>query len=607
MYGLHVTPPNAAEDKETPSASTFKNTDASNSNANKSSAVTEPEQLEVSHNTNDGDNLPKTQHPPSPPLSPIQHDMTHNHDIDVQDSSSLSFAFGSIGSCEERTTHYLSSEKDDADAERPSSIIATSQRQQDVSQLTTQGDVDDQEEAKEEANLERARLTTLVVMQRGAEAREAKAAAEAERLKYTSPDPTHTYKWGDSNFKNSLDSAASESQDEYGDCSGDQTASQEDLEELLEPPQKKNSSAEHYGEETSIVLRERDTDADNAVNATADSSFSTLNPNVLEKNQLQSAWTMTHWTKGKQINSQITIICIQARPSQLLLDEGKTGIDACLIYAQTKPRGPLDLYSRRFGDSGSRIVDILRIQNHGAALSAAAAAAFKGQNRRIEIPGGCKGEASGEEGSALTAFEDDNGVRRAPNKYCLADALYSAGKSVYPDLVLTPYSEVGKDGEAAIEYKDKGLLIRHLVCDKHGYATMKDLTRTVNGSNVFQFNLVRVTEKNYPGVQVAKPEARRDRIIEESKNNPNRAFVLQCLSHSSSASHYVGLANGFIYDNDLETGGKIPAEKFCEDYLAGIRKAVEIIPRAPSSGGNKKKSEKKRKRANESSNTGTTK
>ena len=410
------------------------------------------------------------------------------------------------------------------------------------------------------------------------ESSEASSLAPSSQLQYVGHK---SYAWGDRNFQDSMESTAPGSLAEHGYCDGDFSASLSAL-----SPQNK-SAAGKDGEKTSIPFRVWDVGTDGAINTTADSSFSMVNPNG-----------NMPWAEGKRINGAITIHAFRAEVSQLLLDEGKSGIDACHIYAQTRLHGLFELYSRRQSDRESLIVDIFRMQKQDAALSAAAKAAFNGRPHSIEIPGGCKGEPSDERSPTKTVVEDADRVRRASNEYCIADGVFNVLKQHRPELVLIIHSEVGEDG-STIKFEDLGLFLRHLVCDHNGYSGMGAITDIVCGSNVFPFELVRVTDRTFPGVRQVKKEARGDRIIEESKNG--HMFLVQCIRREDSTStHYVGLANGIIYDNDSKTGGTIPAEKFCEDYMAGIRKAVEIVPRPASFGGKKKrKNGKKRKRADE--------
>ena len=342
------------------------------------------------------------------------------------------------------------------------------------------------------------------------------------------------------------------------------------------------------GQETSIPMHKRDINADMAVNETSESLSSTAFPNVLDP-----YFSTELWTTGLRFCSGKTIFAIRAVGSKLLLKKGKRGIHACLIYAQTRPDGPFELYSRRQKDGGSRIVDLLLEMGHEATLSAAGASAMEGRPRNIEIPGGCRGDAS-QEASALMIVEDDDGVRRSSNSFCVADSAYNLIKAKCPELLQRLCTVPGEDGKAIT--CDLGIALRLLVGDGNGSATTEHLIELACGCKELPFLVARVTDKNFRGVRHLKQEEKRDHIIELSKDG--HMFVIQCVSrYDSSSTHYVGLWNGQIYDNDLETGGKIDAKLFVDDYLLGVKKVVEVIPCPPSSKKKKnKKEEKKRKR-----------
>mmetsp|Transcript_30373 Transcript_30373/g.67319 ORF Transcript_30373/g.67319 Transcript_30373/m.67319 type:complete len:475 (-) Transcript_30373:40-1464(-) len=416
--------------------------------------------------------------PPSPMPSPIALNTTHDHEVDFQGATRLSFA-GSISSIEEsngsslvqlpipvvqhnnnvlpwRPGCYLPYPLIEQKAE----LSSLEQNQRASSVIVTTNDSStshkDDDNASNATAMQGSQMEALLVMQSSAEERTARKAAEAERLEFTSPPPTYTYRWGDSNFQDSRDSTAMESSAEHENCAGTFSDTRSD------PPRQNNKSPEEDDDEaTSIPYRTRAAIADIALNTTADSSFSTAKPIDLEEQRLAGVRSTVHWTEGKRVNSSIKIYAIRAEVSQPLLDEGKSDIDACNIYAQTKPKGLFELYSRRTGDHGSRIVDILRMNKHDATISTAAKEAFSNVNgrlRSIEIPGGSKGEPRDEKSAPTAVYEDENGVRRGSGKYCVPDGLYNVMKAHHPDLLLIPSSEE-KEDESTAAFVDTGIYL----------------------------------------------------------------------------------------------------------------------------------------------------
>jgi len=180
--------------------------------------------------------------PPSPMPSPIALNTTHDHEVDFQGATRLSFA-GSISSIEEsngsslvqspipvvqhnnsvlpwRPGCYLPYPLIEQKAE----LSSLEQNQRASSVIVTTNDSStshkDDDNASNATAMQGSQMEALLVMQSSAEERTARKAAEAERLEFTSPPPTYTYRWGDSNFQDSRDSTAMESSAEHENCAG---------------------------------------------------------------------------------------------------------------------------------------------------------------------------------------------------------------------------------------------------------------------------------------------------------------------------------------------------------------------------------------------------
>lgn len=121
--------------------------------------------------------------------------------------------------------------------------------------------------------------------------------------------------------------------------------------------------------------------------------------------------------------------------------------------------------------------------------------------------------------------------------------------------------------------------------------------KTVNQSNKFPLDFARCTNRRFPSIDDGNFEHKLECLLDVSAKEPERMFVLQCVSKGNgSTSHYVGLRNGVIYDNDALTGGKFDAKEYAEEFLSGVKKAAEIIVRPHPTKKKRKKSRKQKKR-----------
>ena len=301
---------------------------------------------------------------------------------------------------------------------------------------------------------------------------------------------------------------------------------------------------------------------------TAGSSGNTID------SQQQNAFSMTPYSHGIRFNShRMRIFAIQMEPSQVLFDLGKRGYDACLVYVKTKAIGPYELVSRR-KDGGSIVVDVLLEHGYEATLLRASEAAFAGTPINIPIPGGLK-TMSAKPLSLHDVVTNSDGVRLASGAFCVADSAFNVLSSEYSDLVLTPFNEIREDG-VIINYADIGILLRARACDAYGQGTMETLRDAVCSSRDFPFRCTKIPKQYKKQFGASGPEARLAILIELSFEH---MIVLQYHRHGDYGStHFVGLSQGKVFDNDVDTGGKYDAQEFCRLYMAGVKKAAIIVP-----------------------------
>ena len=158
---------------------------------------------------------------------------------------------------------------------------------------------------------------------------------------------------------------------------------------------------------------------------------------------------------------------------------------------------------------------------------------------------------------------------------CVADSAFSVLYAVRPDLVCTPFSEIGKDG-VEMRYADLGILLRARACDTFGQGTMETLRDAVCNSSDFPFICTKISEHCKKDFGDAKPK---EKIAILNELSMKHMIVLQYHRHGDYGStHFVGLTNGFIYDNDADTGGKYDVHEFCRLYMTGVKKATIIAP-----------------------------
>ena len=299
-----------------------------------------------------------------------------------------------------------------------------------------------------------------------------------------------------------------------------------------------------------------------------------------------AAASVAPWSEGQKFIRGKHIYGVRLELSKPLLKKGFKGIDACLVHVQTRPNARLELFSRRKGDCGSFVVDLLRESGQHSLLAAAAKSAYLGETRIHEIPGGAKEDDS----STLVVNPrdvqfDDDGVRIAHCAFCVADSVFNVLMVIHRDLALAPISGEG----------DSGIFLRVRWCDEYGkISSFDDIMKMTTQSSEFPFNLARCTNKRLPGIEDGNLEHKMEYLISLSKEQQTRMFLLQCVSNDDrSSGHYVGLVDGMIYDNCASTGGKFPARKYAEENLSGVRKAAEIILRPRSKKNNKKKKKHK--------------
>ena len=313
-----------------------------------------------------------------------------------------------------------------------------------------------------------------------------------------------------------------------------------------------------------------------ANDATAASASSALDNFDMPPTQLalNLASTAYWWRRGKQFSRNEEIYGLKAKLNEHLLRKGKRGINACNIYVQTKPMGQYLLYRRRRGgDLGSFPVDLLREMGYYGLLLAVTQSAYLGNARNHEIPGGATEIASALTVSLGDFTTDSDGVRRAKNACCVADAIFNVLLVYYRSLALAPFG-----GE-----RDLGICLRNRLCDKHGrILSFNDAMRIVNQTkdSDIPLNMARLTNKRQKGIDDGNFRHKLECLLALSAEEPERMFILQCESKDNgSTGHFVGLVNNMIYDNDEDTGGKFDAREYADEFLSGVRKAAEILVR----------------------------
>ena len=296
------------------------------------------------------------------------------------------------------------------------------------------------------------------------------------------------------------------------------------------------------------------------------------------------------WSEGQRFNRGTPIFAIRLVLSKYLLRKGFKGIDACLVYVQTRPNGRFILYSRRKRDCGSFVVDLLREIGQDGLLTAAAKSAYLGEARNHEIPGGSKEvDSSNFIANPRDIMVDDDGVRTARRAFCFADSVFNVIVAIHRDLAIDSF-----DGES-----DIGVFLRVRWCDEYGkmIASFDDIMNMTTQSNEFPFNLARCTNRRLPGIEDGNFGHKMEYLLTLSAKEPARMFVLQCVSKDDgSTSHFVGLSNSTVYDNCASTGGKFAANEYAKEHISGVRKAAEIILRPRS---NKNKTKKKKRNKNQ--------
>ena len=313
-----------------------------------------------------------------------------------------------------------------------------------------------------------------------------------------------------------------------------------------------------------------------ANDATAASASSALDNFDMQPTQLalNLASTAYWWRRGKRFSRDEEIYGLKAKLNEHLLRKGKRGINACNIYVQTKPMGQYLLYRRRRGgDLGSFPVDLLREMGYYGLLLAVTQSAYLGNARNHEIPGGATEIASALTVSLGDFTTDSDGVRRAKNACCVADAIFNVLLVYYRALALAPFG-----GE-----RDLGICLRNRLCDKHGrIISFNDAMRIVNQTkdSDIPLNMARLTNKRQKGIDDGNFRHKLECLLALSAEEPERMFILQCESKDNgSTGHFVGLVNNMIYDNDEDTGGKFDAREYADEFLSGVRKAAEILVR----------------------------
>mmetsp|Transcript_32228 Transcript_32228/g.94887 ORF Transcript_32228/g.94887 Transcript_32228/m.94887 type:complete len:488 (-) Transcript_32228:746-2209(-) len=305
-----------------------------------------------------------------------------------------------------------------------------------------------------------------------------------------------------------------------------------------------------------------------AHDATADNS-SGVGVSSMEPTALALATAVkTPWWNGRRLPRNALIYGIRAKLSELLLSKGFEGIDACLIFVQTKPFGFYHLHARRKINCGSFVVDQLREMGQQVLLSAAAECAYRGDARNHEIPGGAKIENSIIR-DPYDIKTDDEGVRIADNAFCVPDSIYNCLVVDNSALALAPASNA----------KDLSVTLRILLCDKYGKApSFGEVMEGINKSYDLPVALQRCTNKRLPGIQNVGFKGKLQYLVALSAKERRRMFILQCVSKTDgSTGHYVALRAGVIYDNCASTGGKFDATEYANEFLSGVRKAAEII------------------------------
>ena len=297
-----------------------------------------------------------------------------------------------------------------------------------------------------------------------------------------------------------------------------------------------------------------------------------------------------HWADGKRFPSGAVIHGIKLMLSKSLLGKGKRGVDACNVLVQTKPRGPYQKYARRQNDCGSFVVDLLRDMGYHRLLTIAAEAAYRGDVRAHEIPGGARMDgACAVIVGPRNVTEDNDGVRIARRAFCVPDSMFNCLKATDRDLALAPFS-----GES-----DVGVFLRTLLCDQYGKApSFGELMEWTNREYALPFQLVRCTNKLFPGIDDGHFEHKLGYLLNLSANEPTRMFLLQSwCKDDGTTSHFIALVGGTVYDNDASTGGRFDARQYADEFLSGVKKAVEIVLRPrPTMKKKRKRSRKQKKR-----------
>ena len=302
------------------------------------------------------------------------------------------------------------------------------------------------------------------------------------------------------------------------------------------------------------------------------------------------------YTDGKRFNSsKCNIYGIKLKVSKQLWEDGHRGVDACLTFVKTNPSGGYVLFRRRRVDYGSIVLDLLSSLGFKSVIDRAVAKAFDGIDKGIELDVGSLG--FGQPG-VLDPLETraSDGVRVSEYSYCAADATFNAiiagGRS---DLVLREHTELLKDGDTVL-HPDLGTLLRCLACDEHGKAGLQEVVAIVCSNGAFPFKMTYVTNKNYPGVDNGGFRGKMEYLLMRSCSFPEEMFVLQIeASSDKTTTHCVALVNGWIYDNDGESGGRFDAEEYAAQHMSGVKKAAAVVVASSNGGSPKKKRSRRRK------------